>query len=72
MLPTPAGRRQDAPPRYSTQPFSVTVVFGWRAAVAGVTNRPVIAERDRVALPLLPPLSETEVRGLRAAALVVM
>jgi hypothetical protein len=48
------------------------MVFGWRAAVAGVTNRPVIAERDRVALPLLPPLSETEVRGLRAAALVVM
>ena len=49
------------------QPFSVTVVFGRRRAVAGVTNRPVMALRLWVPEPWLRPDSTTDVRGCRAA-----
>jgi hypothetical protein len=51
----------------------VTVVFGCRAAVAGVTYRPVIALRFVVADPRLPDGDVlTEVRGWRAAAALLM
>jgi hypothetical protein len=48
-------------------PFSVTVVRGCRAAVPGVTNRPVMALRWCVPVLRLPPVSVTVVRGCRAA-----
>lgn len=44
-------------------PFSVTVVLGCRAAVAGVTYFPLIALRWWVPLLRLLPLSVTVVRG---------
>jgi hypothetical protein len=50
-----------------TQPFSVTVVSGFRFAVDLVTYRPVMALRWWVPAPLLEPLSVTVVRGCLTA-----
>lgn len=49
--------------RHLDHPFSVTVEPGWRRAVAEVTNRPVIALRERDPEPLLGPVSMTVLFG---------
>lgn len=49
----------------------MTVVLGWRAAVAPVTNLPLMADLWCVPVLLLPPCSVTVVRGRRAAVAFV-
>jgi hypothetical protein len=45
---------------FGVQTVSVTVVLGFRAAVDGVTNRPLTAERLTFRVPILHLLSDIE------------